>query len=382
MNQPKISVIVPVYNTEKYLEECISSIVDQTFKDIEIICIDDGSTDNSLKILKDFEKRDDRITVIHQENQGPSKAKNVGLNHAKGEYVIFIDSDDFFELTAFEQCYSLANELSFDFMIFKLLNFDNESRETVYRRNFEMKWLKEKVGSDVFNYNDISQNFFKVSPTTAGKFYKRELLKDLRFNEQLIFEDNPFFVTTLLKADRIYFHDSYLYNRRLRNDSITHSNFQSFSDCVEIYEIIIKILEDYNVYDFLKEQVLRNQCKDIFNRFTQVSDDYKKDFFDKIQNSFLNLKDKLEKNKALVNCDEKTRVIFYTAIESESGKEFESKVSSYLKVKKLNKEIKSLKNKNKKLERKIKELEDFNQSLLNSNSWKLTKPLRKLKNLK
>ena len=91
----KISVIIPVYNTQEYLRECIDSVLNQNFQDIEIICINDGSTDNSQDILDEYHKKDIRFKVFTQKNQGLAKSRNVGLNHAKGEYVIFLDSDDY-----------------------------------------------------------------------------------------------------------------------------------------------------------------------------------------------------------------------------------------------------------------------------------------------
>ena len=385
MSSIKISVIVPVYNTEKYIHECISSIINQTFKDIEVICIDDGSTDNSLNILNDFAKRDSRINVVHQDNMGISKTRNVGLSLAKGEYVTFMDSDDYFELTALEECYSIAEKLSLDFLIFKLLNFDNETGEKIYKKNFEMKHLRDKVGDNVFNYRDVMEYFFRISPTTAGKFYRREFLSDLRYVEGLIFEDNPFFIKAFLKADRVYFYDKHLYHRRLRTDSITHSFHHAFSDCIEIYEIIAKIIEDNGFYDILKEEILRNRCKDIFNRFSQVEEEYKVDFFDKIQANFSKIRDKVENDHTIENSDEKTRVIFYSALEAQSGKEFELMVNNYklnVKNEKLEKKVESLKEKNKKIKMENSDLRNKNESLLNSKSWKVTAPLRKLMNLK
>ena len=91
----KVSVILPVYNTEKYLPECLDSIINQSLRDIEIICVDDGSTDSSLQILKEYAEKDKRISVIHKNNGGQGSARNVGLNHAKGEYITFVDSDDY-----------------------------------------------------------------------------------------------------------------------------------------------------------------------------------------------------------------------------------------------------------------------------------------------
>ena len=125
----KLSVIVPCYNVEKYLSECLDSILNQTFEDIEIICINDGSTDNTQDILDSYLKKDKRIKVISQHNQGLSMARNVGLKNVTGEYVTFIDSDDYFELTAFEETLKIVEEKSLDLLIFKLINFDADTFE-------------------------------------------------------------------------------------------------------------------------------------------------------------------------------------------------------------------------------------------------------------
>ena len=97
-NQPKVSIIVPVYNVEEYLVKCLDSLVNQTLKEIEIICINDGSTDNSLEILNTYAQKDSRITIIDKKNEGVSAARNTGLNISKGEYIMFVDSDDYLEL--------------------------------------------------------------------------------------------------------------------------------------------------------------------------------------------------------------------------------------------------------------------------------------------
>ena len=107
--QPKISVIIPVYNVEKYLRECLDSIVNQTFKDIEIICVDDGSTDKSLEILREYEQKDKRIIVISQPNKGVSTARNIGMQQATGKYMMFVDSDDYITQNACELIYNVSN---------------------------------------------------------------------------------------------------------------------------------------------------------------------------------------------------------------------------------------------------------------------------------
>ena len=114
----KISIIVPVYNTEPYLEQCLDSIINQTLEDIEIICVNDGSTDNSLSILEEYASKDNRIRIINQENKGQGFARNNGLKNVNGEYVLFVDSDDWIELNTCEALYKKVNELDLDMLFF------------------------------------------------------------------------------------------------------------------------------------------------------------------------------------------------------------------------------------------------------------------------
>ena len=124
----EISVILPVYNSENYIKECLDSLLSQTFKDIEILCIDDGSTDGSLNILKDIEKTDSRITVFTQENMGVAKTRNNGLNLVKGNYVYFMDSDDCLDKNAFKKLHDNITSNRSDFCIMKVI-FVNGSEE-------------------------------------------------------------------------------------------------------------------------------------------------------------------------------------------------------------------------------------------------------------
>ena len=114
----EISVIVPVYNSEKYLKQCLDSIVGQTFKDIEIICVNDGSTDSSSQILAEYASKDDRFVIINQENGGAGKARNTGLDASRGKYLSFLDSDDFFESTMLEKAYKKIEQDNSDFVVY------------------------------------------------------------------------------------------------------------------------------------------------------------------------------------------------------------------------------------------------------------------------
>lgn len=114
MNNPKISIIVPVYNVEKYLSKCLNSLINQTLAELEILCVNDGSTDNSAKILADFAKMDSRIKVFFQENSGQSAARNLAIERATGEYLGFVDSDDWVDLDYFEKLYNTAKKYDCD----------------------------------------------------------------------------------------------------------------------------------------------------------------------------------------------------------------------------------------------------------------------------
>ena len=216
---PKISVIIPCYNVENYIGECLDSVINQTFEDVEILCINDGSTDNTLSILEGYAKKDNRIKIFSQKNQGLSASRNLGLDKSKGDYIFFLDSDDYIELTTFEELLKHAEEMDLDVIIFKLRNFDDETKKEMYDKYYTMPFLKNIVGENVFDYNALKYKILRLSVTAPGKLFKHELIKDLRFPVGLIFEDNPFFLEVMFKAKRVFFLDEFYYNRRVHQDS-------------------------------------------------------------------------------------------------------------------------------------------------------------------
>ena len=128
--QPKISVIIPVYNVEKYLGECLDSILAQTFQDFEIICVDDGSTDRSLDILQEYKRKDDRFVIFQQRHAGAGAARNHGLKLAEGKYIQFLDSDDYFEPTLLEELYTRAEKFGSDLTVCSSRKVDDEGNIT------------------------------------------------------------------------------------------------------------------------------------------------------------------------------------------------------------------------------------------------------------
>ncbi|MFI3242412.1 MAG: glycosyltransferase [Alphaproteobacteria bacterium] len=183
----KISVIVPVYNVEKYLENCLNSLLQQTFNDFEVFCVNDGSTDNSLSILEGFAKKDDRIVIITQENKGQSVARNKALSLISGQYVVFLDSDDALPDYALQTMFDIAQKSNADVVVSEDFIKSNKKTEVV------------DVNSSYKVHNNPLKdilNMHKAFSNVWNKMYKAEILKNKRFIEGIYFEDWPF-ITTL-----------------------------------------------------------------------------------------------------------------------------------------------------------------------------------------
>ncbi len=399
---PKISVIVPVYNVEDYLRECLDSLCYQTLIDIEIICINDGSTDKSLEILREYESKNPKITVYSQENKGLSGARNTGMKHVSGEYIYFLDSDDILIPTALERMYSVSKRRSLDILLFKLINFDDKTREKFKSKYYDMKFLKQKVGENIFSYDDVGNDLFRIAVTPQGKLFKKELIEDMHFIEGFIFEDNPFFFESFFRAEKVYFLDEYLCLKRKRSESITSTPNEQFLDYIYISNILIDICKRYDVYEKYKEGLYSKNMNNIYLRFLQIGDEFKEKYFQKMKQDFSNKKEEYDKDDIFQKGDEKHRELFYKALDSETPLEYILSIKLFNMQKKLNtikqeksqinherkklikkstalkNENKRIKKKNDKLKKQNSNLKKYNEEILNSTSWKITKPLRNI----
>lgn len=328
MHLISVSVIVPVFNVEKYLSECLDSILNQSLDDIEIICVNDGSTDSSLEILNAYASKDKRIKVFSQENRGLASARNLGMDNAQGDYITFIDSDDYFKDNALKLTYDISKENNADFIMFKLLNFDDKTHDELPINYFNMPFLK-KFGNDTFNYSQVGERLFNISVTAPGKLFKRDFINKLRFPEDTLFEDTPFMLEAIFMADRMYFLDEYLYMRRIHKDSITHSSFSGFSDCIEIFNEMADITKRYGEYDKYKEKLFTQKVSNTYSRFSQVTEEYKAEFFNKIVDDFRSKQVEFEKIIDFNRVKPRAKHIFYSALQSKSYHDFEKSVESY-----------------------------------------------------
>ncbi len=228
MGIPRVSVIIPVYNVEKYLRECLDSIVNQTLREIEIICVDDGSTDGSPEILREYGERDCRITIISQENRGISSARNHGAEVASGEYFYFMDGDDILERDALSKLYKLSEEKSLDVLYFDGESFfeTEELRET--KKNYITYYARKGDYSRVMTgpqmlHEMILADEYRSSlclQFISSVHYRQE---NLRFEEGIIGEDNIFTFQCIMPAHRVYHTKDVFFHRRVRGNSVMTS---------------------------------------------------------------------------------------------------------------------------------------------------------------
>lgn len=239
---PTISVIVPVYNTQKFLEKCLESIINQTFKDIEIICINDGSTDNSMSILNDYSEKDSRIKIINQKNAGLSCARNTGINNAKGEYIGFVDSDDWIDLDFFEKLYNAAKNYDADIASAGI------KRVRSYKWKYHLKIKEEEVTENTdrkFVLCDVPEKCY-----VWNKIYRLEKIKQfsLYFEAGIYFEDRCFTCEALSKLKRLVVVPDTYYNYWTNPNSIVKSkSTKKTQDAKYTNEKMMKILKLNNI---------------------------------------------------------------------------------------------------------------------------------------
>ena len=319
-----LSVIIPVYNVENYLNECLDSVINQTLEDMEIICIDDGSTDNSPHILKEYSKKDKRIKIITKENGGQATARNLGIKEAQGEYIAFVDSDDFIEPTMFEKLYTKAKDNNLDIAMCKIATYDNQTEEIKDNVWYYMLGVFRDFEKDIFNHKDTKEFTCHIAVTPYNKIYKTTLLKEnnILFPEGLIFEDEKFFYDTYLRAKRVSIVDEFLYYYRINRKGSTVDTIKDndFSDIVPISKLIRETFKETDNYEDYKILLSNRFIHLQLARFTQTSQKYKENFFNLLKSD---LEEVLADKTIYDNLESDVKLRVDKIINSESLNEFE-----------------------------------------------------------
>lgn len=238
----KLSVIVPVYNVEKYLKRCINSILNQEYSYFELILVDDGSTDKSGNICDEYADKDKRIRVIHKENSGLSSARNIGIDVASGSYISFIDSDDYINPNMFKRLMDIANNNNTDIVSCNYIEFEGDKCDSIIvkdKKEYQYNNI-EALKNYLLDFNNENK---KIHTVVWNKIYKKELFNGIRFPMGKIFEDGYVTYKLLYISKKIFHIEDELYYYFRREGSISKSKFSikdvySYDDWREIYRFL------------------------------------------------------------------------------------------------------------------------------------------------
>lgn len=291
---PKISVIIPVYNVSEFIPKCLESVLNQNFDDIEVICVNDGSSDNSLAILKDFENKDKRIIVIDKENEGSGVARNAGLAIAKGKYVYFVDGDDWLEENSLCKMYKKAEELNTDVLIFGGLSCYEKNNNIIKNKGgYSADKLPNKYLNKVFSAKDIKKDIFTFPSTAWTKLYKRDFLEqnNIKFQPIKVGQDQLPFFHSMITAERIAILPENLYcYRKNRKGAVTATKKKKNFSPVYVF---------YGIEELLKSTGMASKYEYIFiNRYfskatswlAKFDDDLKQGYFEEYSKLLAHIK--------------------------------------------------------------------------------------------
>ena len=257
-----VSVIIPVYNVEEYLKQCLDSVINQTYKNLEIILVDDGSFDNSGKICDEYALKDNRIKVIHKENGGLSDARNVGIKEATGEYITFIDSDDYTELDMIEYLYNVLIKFGCDISV---------CTHKIIKNNKVKKSFNLKKDFKLSSYETVKRLLYNDGADTSAwaKLYKRDLFTGIEYPKGKLFEDIATTYKLFIKSGEIAFGHLAKYNYKIRNTSIVRKGFTKAKlDLLDNTDNAVKDILKF--FPDLKEAALRRRVYARFSTLNQV----------------------------------------------------------------------------------------------------------------
>ena len=280
----KTSVIIPVFNTRIYLQECIESVLKQTQKEVEIILVDDGSTDGSSEVIREYEEKFPSIKAVYQSNQKLGAARNVGVRVAEGKYLYFLDSDDYIDEHLLERCYQKAEKDQLDFVLFdakplmdtESVGSENTVKADVYDRS------NMKIGERIYSGREFWEEYYSCGglfPNAVLVYANADFIRnnELYFEPGVYYEDNEWTLRMYLRAKRIAYISEQLYTRRYRPGSITMSSYNEahLQSCITICRKQVKLLED--TVDSAEQQMISSALKGMLCKFGEVFTDYIKE---------------------------------------------------------------------------------------------------------
>ena len=376
---PKVSVIVPIHNASEFLDDSISSILKQSLKEIELLCVDMASEDDSLDILQDFYQKDSRVRIINQENMDFAAARNRALDDACGDYIYLFGFDEYMARNILKIFYTNAVENNSDLVVSKIVIKDEEEMDYSYH-SFDLENVFGDVDFDnfTFDYKDAKSYVLNSSFVPCNRLYKKEFLDnydELRFFTDVAYEDIQFNVNSMLKASRISFVPKFFY--RYSQNSNPNDDSSKYNRIFEICDVVERLLREENHFDEFTEEFNLFKITQI-NKYLMSANS--EEYFQRAKKEYSDID--LCKNHSMM---QELLKRYDNVLESDSfieykSKDYELRINEYMEKRDiLKRETKKLKKENINLKKQINDLKRENEAIINSNSWKLTKILRKLK---
>ncbi len=275
----KISVIIPVFNAEKFLRRCLDSVLIQTISEKEIICVDDGSTDCSLAILEEYSEKYDNIHILCQKNQYAGIARNNGLLLAKGEYIHFLDADDYILGDVYSAIYKLATSMNADYVKTRNIAFDMTNNRYVENEYYSLKNQELKYFNKWISLQECPEILLKTSVAPWSGWVKRSYIEDKKilFNNLKCVNDRSFYIKLICNTDRIVLCDNYMVAHQVNNqDSLVGIRNKNFECLIKSYEMIKEMLNGFD--NKLKKQIMTEELRSIVWIYIGQTE------FDKIEN--------------------------------------------------------------------------------------------------
>lgn len=288
---PKVSIIIPVYNSGDLLIKCLDSVKNQTLQDIEIICIDDGSTDYSPAILDDYAKNDNRFKIFHQKNVGAGISRNIAIDKVKGEFLMFVDSDDWIEEDTCEKLYYHSINLNSDLVLFDAVRHlpDNQSWDLIH---FDGNEIIQDFHSFSFNYEFVKDKVLNAYfGVIWSKFYKSSFIleNNIKFPNHKLYNDVEFHVKTMLLAKSISYYPKIFYHYNRIGQNSLQTLFVTSKDAIVFYDVMCGIREfllDNELLTEFKNEFIIFTFKEFSRKLNEIDIKYKPLYFEKIK-SFL-----------------------------------------------------------------------------------------------
>lgn len=284
----ELTIAISVYNVDKYLDVCLDSIINQSFKDIEILCVEDCSTDNSLAILEQYAKLDNRVRIIrNKKNSGFGYTHNIAIENCCSEYIMFVDSDDFLSPFMAETLLKNIKKYQSDFVYGNCYQFDDKVMSCQEWRLMPDKTFKQIVGGEVFNAQTTPALLpFNMFVMTWSKMFKTSFIKNIRFSDLPINGDEPFFFECFLRAQKISYELIPLYYYRVnRAGSLMHSNEKYLLD-FEVQNQIRQMFEKYGAFEKYKEYILIYRIFHLIHKSINYRGKIKKQMFEMLKKDF------------------------------------------------------------------------------------------------